>query len=249
MKAAKTIYLHGFSGDARGLSELAHTMSPTPYELYQLPGFGGKAIPAGCRGIISYSEVVAQEIFASHDRPINLVGHSQGAMIAYCIAAKYPERIKRLTLLNPVARPRAVTRLVSRQITALSYILPEKVLTYLLSRPLLVNLVSRYMTRPLTTAERKKIYTLRLRETQHYNKSMIRLSKHALEFTKCMDNATVAVPTVICYAPDDSIASASDISWYRARISEVQTTALEGGHLSVLAKPELVRQKLEGITT
>lgn len=245
----RTVYLHGFSGDDHGLLEFAEAMPYRPYSLWLLPGFGGKPVTPKARdNFLDYIQVVGDELLSIEDRAegISLIGHSQGAFVAYALAARYPDLVKGLTLINPVAKPRFMARFAAHVAVFSARFLPEKGFLAIVRQPKLVNALSRYMTRRLhDETARKRIYDTRRREAAYYNKDMAHLGLLSLRFSHDMDRSHVDAPTVICYAGDDFIAGRNDIDWYLERCRNVtRVMVTDGGHLSVIAYPDEVARRM-----
>jgi pimeloyl-ACP methyl ester carboxylesterase len=100
------ILIHGLSGSSRWWVRNIHALAEH-YRLYliDLPGFGTMrryrqrfALDEIASGIVSWMEAVG--IKQAH-----LLGHSMGGYICLWIAARHPERIKRLVLVSPAGIP------------------------------------------------------------------------------------------------------------------------------------------------
>ncbi len=246
----RTVYLHGFSGDDHGLLEFAEAMPYRPYSLWLLPGFGGKPVTPKARdNFLDYIQVVGEELLSIDDSAegISLIGHSQGAFVAYALAARYPSLVKELTLINPVAKPRFMARFAARVAVFSARFLPEKGFLALVQQPRIVDALSLYMTRRIHNTEaRQRIYSNRRRESVYYTKDMTRIGLMATRFSRDMDNSHVDATTTICYAGDDFIAGSGDIDWYLSRCRNVEkVTVTDGGHLSVIAFPQDIARKIQ----
>lgn len=168
----------------------------------------------------------------------HVVGHSHGAIIAYCLASMYPTKVRELTLINPVAKPRAASRLLSRLLRGATYVLPTWMMMRTMKSRRLVDAVSAYMATEHTGSARARVYDTRQRETAHYTKDMLRLAKHASSFRGHMHQSSVVQPTTIIYDPKDRIASNTDALWYATRCSHHDMIQVTGGHLGVVATPD-----------
>lgn len=241
-----TIYLHGFSGDDKGLQDFAEAMQIRPYHLLSLPGFGGTNVPVKARKSLHvYCEHVMKSL--QHAYPsdqFHLVGHSHGAIIAFCLAALYPNEVQQLTLINPVARPRLMSRLASGAVTFATYVLPTWMVLKTMRSRVIVDAVSRYMAGNHQGEAKSRIYDTRRRETTHYTKDMFRLSKHATSFRSFMEHSRVTAPTLIVYDVNDPIAGPNDAKWYVERCVDNQQLVVNGGHLGVVATPHDIATKL-----
>lgn len=237
-----TIYLHGFSGDEKGLADYAKAMNITPYRLWLMPGFGGKPVSKAARkSLKTYCEETMEEIVAEYPREtFHIIGHSHGAIIAYCLASMYPDVVSELTVINPVAKPRAASRLMSRLLRGATYVVPSWMMIRTMKSRRMVDAVSGYMAAHHTGDARTRIYDTRRRETAHYTKDMLRLAKHASSFRTHMHYSSVTQPTTIMYDIQDRIAGSKDAFWYADRCPNHDIIELTGGHLGVVAIPHEV---------
>lgn len=241
-----TIYLHGFSGDDKGLKEFAEAMHAYPYHLWLLPGFGGSAVSKEAQKDLKvYCEDVMRSLQETYPSGIfHIVGHSHGAIIAYSLAALYPATVVKLTLINPVARPRFISRLVSGAVNAATYVLPSWMLLKTMSSKVIVDTMSRYMASDHKGEAKDRIYSTRRRETKYYTKDMFRLSQHATAFQTFMDESHVVAPTLIVYDTDDPIAGSEDVRWFAERCPDNEQLVVTGGHLGVVAIPDDIATKV-----
>ncbi len=95
------ILLHGLSD--RWQSYLALIPFLYPYYTIYVPDLRGhgESYRAGSYRIIDYLCDIESFLVDLFDEPVFLVGHSLGAAISLCIAAKYPEKCKGLGLIEP----------------------------------------------------------------------------------------------------------------------------------------------------
>lgn len=239
-----TVFLHGFSGEGAGLRAFADVYSGKDAICINMPGFGGTAPPVGkSDDIREYCRYVWEEIrrVVPHG-PVNLVGHSHGAMIGYVLALQHSDEIARLDLFCPVARPRFVPRLsigILRLLQAAG--ISPALIIRLAARPLLVSLVTRYTFHPDWSEEdRRRITQMRRREAKYYSPVMFDLMNQTIHFTKLMNDTHCSVPTRICYVSDENVASDDDHEWYETHATVTKIKGITGGHLCVVAHPEQV---------
>jgi pimeloyl-ACP methyl ester carboxylesterase len=100
--AEPVILIHGLSRDgARDWTHVIPALAAT-YDVYalDLPGFGQSDKGNHLYSPSNYVRVL-DAIFAQRlKRPVNLVGHSMGGVIALAYAAAYPPRVRRLILVD-----------------------------------------------------------------------------------------------------------------------------------------------------
>lgn len=105
MKSPTIIMIHGFRGTHHGLELIAEYMSEfDDIQIPDLPGFGdGPRLEQ--YGLDAYVEWLHDYILAAgHYQPV-LLGHSFGSIVSAAYAAKYPETISKLILVNPIGAP------------------------------------------------------------------------------------------------------------------------------------------------
>lgn len=242
-----TIYIHGFSGDKDGLAVFARAMQQEKYHLYSLPGFGGIPVSSSARDNFDvYLSVIYDELVALYPgEPFHLVGHSYGGMIAYALAATYPKQIRRLTLVSPVRSPNIMSRITSHTTAIAARYLPQPLVVRLLSNPLLVDSISRYMSRHESHEGRQKVKRMRRDETKYYNRDMLQLSRHVGQFRKKFACSYIDIPTMLVVAKYDNFASPDDSRWYISHCrSRVKVIENDGGHLRVVTDPEQIAAAL-----
>ena len=75
-----------------------------------LPGHGGSSLLAGKPNLTDYVRWATDALAGLNLGPINLAGHSMGALVAIGLAATQPEKVLRLAVLNAVHRRSAAAR-------------------------------------------------------------------------------------------------------------------------------------------
>lgn len=243
-QATPTVFLHGFSGEGMGLRAFADEYSGKDAICINLPGFGGTSSPSGkSDDIREYCTHVWTEVRkAVPEGPVNLVGHSHGAMVGYVLAVQHPNDIERLDLFCPVARPRFVPRALMGLLRSLQAVgVSPALIIRLVANPLLVSLVTRYSFRSDWSEEdRHRVTQMRRREAQFYSPVMFDLMEQTVHFTQIMENTRCSVPTRICYVSDENVAGDDDYKWYESHATVKKMKKITGGHLCVVAHPAQV---------
>jgi pimeloyl-ACP methyl ester carboxylesterase len=104
---AVMLLVHGFRGDHHGLALIAEALaSRWDVVVPDLPGFG-KSEPLTTRehDVAAYADVVSDLVHLIGNRPVVLVGHSFGSVVAAAIAARRPGPVAGLALINPICEP------------------------------------------------------------------------------------------------------------------------------------------------
>jgi len=104
------VLFHGLSGSSRwwqrnipALAERYRVVVP------DLIGFGESACPGPLPALPGVAEVVAGWMDAARTGPVHLVGHSMGGHLATHVAARFPERVRSLVLVDAAGLPRPLT--------------------------------------------------------------------------------------------------------------------------------------------
>ncbi|WP_051276378.1 alpha/beta fold hydrolase [Desulfovirgula thermocuniculi] len=98
---APIICVHGLTANGRCWDALAERLAPEYRVIaYDLPGRGDSAKPAAGYGIPAHAEDILAMIKQLGLNRVNLVGHSLGAAIGCYFAARYPERLEKLVLID-----------------------------------------------------------------------------------------------------------------------------------------------------
>lgn len=78
--------------------------------IFDNPGMGETFDKGGPLTIRDMAHRIAEFLHDIGIEHANVVGHSMGGSLAICLAALYPKRVKKLVLLNPYPRLRALSR-------------------------------------------------------------------------------------------------------------------------------------------
>lgn len=93
------LFIHGVGLRAEAwAAQLAALSGKAECVAVDLPGHGNSPLPERAQTISDYSEAVASCL----DRPMTLVGHSMGALIALDLALRNPDRVRGVVALNTI---------------------------------------------------------------------------------------------------------------------------------------------------
>ncbi|HEY1085283.1 MAG TPA: alpha/beta fold hydrolase [Candidatus Saccharimonadales bacterium] len=232
----KTIYLHGFTGDKHGLEPLAAELKFSDKVLIDLPAFGFNKQTYSLDWA-SYLKAVKKTIDPHLGKGgIRLIGHSYGCMVAYGLAVRYPELVRELILICPVARGSMVQRLFLGLNTVLLSAVNGDVVTRLYSLPVMVNLASVVSWRPSwPRGALSRIMKMRKAESKQYSPKQLELLGLVKEFRKTFQTAHAEIPAVIVHASADALVAKSDPGWYQKRLRG-EILQVKGGHLAPIAR-------------
>ncbi|MEM8706019.1 MAG: alpha/beta fold hydrolase [Actinomycetota bacterium] len=132
------VVLHGFTGDASTMRDLAERIDPAAI-VPELAGHGAGPHPADPA---SYTvDAMVDAVLSLTDEPIDLVGYSMGGRVAFTAACRHPDRVRSLTLIGASA---GLADAEERQARALA----DDELAELIERDL-TAFVDRWMANPL----------------------------------------------------------------------------------------------------
>lgn len=105
MTTKTIILIHGFRGTHHGLELIAGHLKDFVTIIPDLPGFG-EGDTLAHYDLDSYVQWLAHFIKQQHlQNPPVLLGHSFGSIVSAAYAAKYPDTIEQLILVNPIGAP------------------------------------------------------------------------------------------------------------------------------------------------
>ena len=104
------VLLHGLSGSSRWWQRNIPALADTRRVVVpDVIGFGRSRLSRPLPDVPGLADVLAAWMGQLDDAPVHLVGHSMGGHLAAHIAARHPDRIDRLVLVDPAGIPRPLT--------------------------------------------------------------------------------------------------------------------------------------------
>ncbi len=99
--AEPVVLLHGWGASVQTMQPIYDYLAPR-YRVYALdfPGCGGSDQPPVAWGVADYVQFVLDWLDALQLSRVTFIGHSHGGRVSLALAARHPERVKRLILVD-----------------------------------------------------------------------------------------------------------------------------------------------------
>ncbi|WP_287596506.1 alpha/beta hydrolase [Thermomonas sp.] len=246
--APTLVMLHGYTGSKENWYPLARELGGR-YRLLipDLPGWGASQRKPGVGyGFPEQAEHVAAFIRAvSPDRPVVLLGHSMGGGIAALVAARHPQAVAKVGLLNAAGvrfkdnrfgldvlaghNPFAVEDAASLQ----RYL--DTVFFDAAARP--------WIPWPASTGLIEK-----RRADAAFEQSVLdRIGRGEDSLLPGEEAARIRQPALLLWCRQDAVIDASALDLYAARIPQARKVLLDGcGHMSLMERPREVADAVVG---
>lgn len=248
-KQPALIFIHGFRGTHHGLQKIAEQLPEYRLIIPDLPGFGdSEALKAG-HSITHYLDWL--DVFrAKVDTAAKsyIVGHSFGTIVTSHYAATHPEKVKKLTLINPIGSP----ALESEQ----RFLVQLAILYYWLGRKLPPSAARAWIAMKPAT----KIMSITMRKTkdksirryideQHYAhfssfanpKQLAEAFRASVSHDVSEVASRLRIPTLLIAGEKDDITSLAKQRHLHGAIDGAQLVVIDDvGHLTHYETPEAV---------
>lgn len=236
------LMVHGLRGTHDGLELIAAELTDQRVAIPDLPGFGDSGPMTGhSHDIAGYAEAMLELVhrLGGDERPISLVGHSFGSIVAARLAASAPELVRRLVLINAIASPALEgPRVVLSSLTAAYYSLgehlPVRAAHSLLSNRWVVLAASRAMTRTRDPLLRGFIDRNHLRNFSRFHSPALLGETFRASVTHTVADYADALtmPVLLIAGESDDIAPVEGQRALAAQLPEAELVVIpEVGHL------------------
>ncbi len=96
------IFLHGWRSSKEAWSRIGEAITPLGYQIYalDLPGFGNSQAPRDAYDVTLYAGLLREFMKKLGIQKAVIIGHSFGGRIGIVLAAKHPELVSKLVLVD-----------------------------------------------------------------------------------------------------------------------------------------------------
>lgn len=238
--------VHGFRGDHHGLLRLVEALPARRVIVPDLPGFGAADPLPGTHDVDTYARFVAAALqrFGLGPETV-LLGHSFGSIIAAHLAARTPDLISALVLVNPICEPalegpKGITSKAAELYYLAAARLPEAAGRALLANPLIVRGMSILMAKTRDPALRRWIHSQHDAYFSAFANRGVVLEAFRASITATVRDvaARLAMPVLLIAAERDDLGSVAGQQHLASLIPDAELHVLPGaGHLVHYEKP------------
>ena len=239
--APTLVMLHGYTGSKENWYRLC-TALPRRYRLLapDLPGWGESQRDAGADyGFAAQAERVAALLHHLGEGPVVLLGHSMGGGIAALVAARYPQRVAKLVLLD-AAGVEYSENAFARAVEAGEN--PFGIAdTGALERYFTILFHERATRPPLPWPGTWAYVAHRRREAAFEQSVLERIGRGEDRFLPGQEADRIRQPTLLLWGAHDQVIDPSAMALYADRIPQAQARLLErSGHMTLMEEPDAV---------
>jgi abhydrolase domain-containing protein 6 len=237
------VLLHGFTGSKENWLTLMPRLAPHHRLIApDLPGWGESTrVDGGDYGYAAQADRIARWLATLGDAPVILVGHSMGGGIAALVAARHPERVAKLVLMDAggaLFRENAFGLAVLRGENPFGVHDRASLDRYLGT----VFDDPPYVPWPADEA----LITRRIADAGFETAVLDRIGRGPQAFLPAEEAGRIGQPTLLLWCREDRVIDASAADVYRAAIPQSQTVLLDGcNHMPMMEQPDLTALALE----
>lgn len=248
------IMLHGFRGTHHGFGLIAENLKDYNLIIPDIPGFGESKELDDKHNIDNYVKWLHDFISSLKldQKPI-LIGHSFGSIVASYYAAKYPQTITKLILINPIGAPAlSGPRAIASRITQFYYWvgknLPDKAAVKWLGSKTIVMAMSVTMAKTRDKKLRKYIHSEHLQHFSTFASKRVIAESFDTSIRHSVKDVAgdLKIPTMMIVADKDDITSLKQQEKLSKIVPDNQMKIINNvGHLTHYETPEIVAQYIK----
>jgi len=246
--APTLVLLHGYTGSKENWYRLASELD-RQYRIVipDLPGWGqSERKPGADYGYAAQAANVAAFIRTISDKPVVLVGHSMGGGIAAVVAARYPDDVARVALLDASG-----VRFKDNQfgIDVLAGKNPFGVTDAASLEHYLGILFADRSARPaIPWPASKAVIAFRRGEGGFEQSVLDRIGRSGERFLPYDLAADIREPALLLWCRQDQVIDASAMAIFGARMPQARQVLLDGcGHMSLMEQPAAVAKAIQAL--
>ena len=230
--APLVVLLHGFTGSKENWLPLMADLATTHRVIApDLPGWGDSERKAGADyGVVAQSDRVAAWLATLPRPPELLAGHSMGGHITGLVAARHPERVRRIALLSASGVPFEANEFGRAVLDGGHPFAVEDRAT--LDRYLALV----FTDPPFVPWPVDRAFIARRIADRAFEQDVLARLRGGEAFAVQPLLGDIAAPTLLLWCADDRVIDASSAGLYAAGLRDSRTLMLEGcGHMPMMA--------------
>ena len=241
------VMVHGLRGTHHGLELIAAGLPDHRVVVPDLPGFGDSGPMVGRRhDAQGYASAMIELIKLLGDRPVVLLGHSFGSIVAAHVASSAPELVTKLVLVNPISTPalrgpRVMLSSLASAYYSLGKALPPRMGNSLLANRWVVLGASRAMIRTKDKRLRRYIDESHLRYFSRFHSPALLSETFAASVSNTVTDYAdaLSMPTLLVAGETDEIAPLAGQRVLADRLPQARLAVIPHvGHLVHYETPE-----------
>ncbi|WP_338602920.1 alpha/beta hydrolase [Saccharopolyspora sp. SCSIO 74807] len=250
------VMVHGLRGTHHGLEPIVEHLPGRHVVVPDLPGFGDSGpMPGRTHDVQGYAAAISEliESLGGRQRPVVLLGHSFGSIVAAHVVSSEPDLVRRLVLVNPISTPALRgPRVLLSWLTSLYYklgtALPSRLGRALLSNRLVVLGASRAMLRSRDPEVRRFVHESHLRHFSRFHSPQLLQETYTASVSGTVADyrGALQLPTLAIAGESDEIAPLEGQRAFVEGLPDAELVVLdEVGHLVHYETPRAAAEAIE----